>query len=85
MRRGDVAYRVAPIWPSLLAQCMDELGVTQRELMRRTDLPNQTISAAYHGRPGTIETYLKIAEALDVPLAQIQPDHAALVRRVRID
>ena len=85
MTRGDVAYRADTIWPSLLAQCMDDLGITQRELMRRTDLPTQTVSAAYHGRPGLMETYLKIAEALDVPLARIAPEHAALMRRVRID
>lgn len=56
---------------------MAEQGITQRELIRRTGLPIQTVNDAYHGQPGRMETYITIARALDVSLAAIAPDHAA--------
>lgn len=64
-------------FPSLLALHMADLGISQRELQRLTNLPIQTVSSAYHGRPGRIETYVTIAKALGLTLAQIAPHHAA--------
>jgi len=66
-------------FPSPLAAHMEARGMTQRELQRITGLPIQTITSAYHGRPIQLETAIKIAKALHVPLALIAPEHAALL------
>ena len=66
-------------FPSPLAALMESRGITQRELQRLTGLPIQTITSAYHGRPILLETSLKIARALHVPLGEFAPEHAALL------
>jgi transcriptional regulator with XRE-family HTH domain len=71
-------------YPSPLALYLARRGMTQRELMRLTGLPIQTVSAAYHGRPGQLETYLKIRRALGCPLAEIAPQHAAALKDLQL-
>lgn len=71
------SFAVPP--PSRLAAHMETHGITQRELQRITGLPIQTVTSAYHGRPILLETAIKIAKALGVPLALIAPEHAALL------
>lgn len=66
-------------YPSRLAELMAERGLTQRELQRLTGLPIQTVTSAYHSRPIQLETAIKIAKALHVPLDVIAPEHAVLL------
>ena len=59
---------------SPLAITLDELKVSQRELCRRTGLAYQTVTDAYHGRaPVSLETAVKMAKALHVPVYRISP------------
>lgn len=61
---------------SLLAVVLEELDMTQGELHRRSGLSRQTIYDAYHGRPCSVPTWLKISRALNVPLIRLNPDAA---------
>ena len=70
--------------PSRLADLMAERGISQKELQRLTGLPIQTVTSAYHSRPILLETAIKIAKALHVPLDVIAPEHAALLDGVAI-
>lgn len=56
-----------------LAVVLGRLGISQGELARRTGLARQTITEAYHGRPVSPMTQVKIAKALHVPLSMIDP------------
>lgn len=58
---------------SSLAIVLEQLGVSQGLLSRRTGLARQTITAAYHGRPVSPLTMVKIAKALHVPLKTLDP------------
>lgn len=69
-------------YPSPLALYLARRGMSQRQLMRLSGLPIQTVTAAYHGRPGKLETYLKLARCLGCSLAEIAPDHAASLRGI---
>jgi DNA-binding Xre family transcriptional regulator len=65
-----------------LAAILAERGISQYELRRRTLLAMQTISSAYHGRGVSFGSWVKIAKALDVKLADLSPpaeDSAASV------
>jgi len=54
-------------------------GMTHTELSRRSGLSRQTIADAYHSRPVSLETIIKIARALGVPLAPVSPRAAELL------
>jgi transcriptional regulator with XRE-family HTH domain len=56
-----------------LAASLAERGMSQGELMRRTGLAKETVSRAYHGRPVSPTTMIRIAKALDVPLSVLDP------------
>jgi DNA-binding CsgD family transcriptional regulator/DNA-binding Xre family transcriptional regulator len=67
---------------TLLATVLAERGISQDELVRRTGLASRTVSHAYHGRSVSLRTWVKIAMALDVEPAELDPD-ATEGRRVR--
>lgn len=73
------------MWRSNLAVILEQRGISQRELCRRAGLSYQTTLNAYHGRPVSPMTMIKIALTLDVPLAVLDPvaadDLAGLVIR----
>jgi len=56
---------------------LEQLGISQGEVARRTGLARQTVFDAYHGRLVTLDTWVKIAKALQVPLSRISPLAAA--------
>jgi transcriptional regulator with XRE-family HTH domain len=56
-----------------LAAVAGRLGISQNEIARRTGLAYQTVNDAWHGRPCTLGTWVKIAKALHVPLGEIAP------------
>ena len=58
---------------SALAVVLEQLGISQGEVMRRSGLARQTITEAYHGRPVSSLTMVKIAKAIHVPLSDIAP------------
>lgn len=60
-----------------LAALLSKQRMSQGELTRRTGLSKQTVYDAYHGRDVSSYTMAKIAIALNVPLAQLDPDAAA--------
>jgi transcriptional regulator with XRE-family HTH domain len=60
-----------------LAAVLQEQGMSQGELTRRTGLSKQTIWDAFHGRHVSSYTMAKIAIALGVPLSQLDPAAAA--------
>ena len=64
--------------PEILA----ERGMSQGELGRQAGLSRLTVYAAYRGKPVSLETLVKIARALDVPLAEIAPDAAKALEGV---
>lgn len=66
--------------PTPLARTLERLDVTQGALARQTGLTRKTIWDAYHGRPCSAWTWVKIAKALGVPLASIAPDVAEELR-----
>ena len=59
-----------------LAGIMQEQGISQGEVVRRTGLSKPTVMDAYHGREVSPYTLQKIAIALRVPLGDIDPDTA---------
>jgi transcriptional regulator with XRE-family HTH domain len=58
---------------SSLAVVLEQLGISQGEVARRTGLARQTVTEAYHGRPVSPLTMVKIAKAIHVPLKTIDP------------
>jgi DNA-binding Xre family transcriptional regulator len=59
-----------------LAALLAERGISQGELTRRTRLAGRTVSNAYHGRGVSFRTWVKIAKALDVKVAELDPEAA---------
>ena len=57
-----------------LATILTERGISQDDLVRRTGLASRTVLHAYHGRAVSLRTWVKIAMALDVELAGLDPD-----------
>jgi DNA-binding Xre family transcriptional regulator len=57
-----------------LAAILAERGISQYELRRRTLLSLQTISRAYRGSNVSTRTSVKIAKALDVKPAVLDPN-----------
>ncbi|HXJ30396.1 MAG TPA: helix-turn-helix transcriptional regulator [Gemmatimonadales bacterium] len=58
---------------SSLAIVAGRLGISQNEIARRTGLSYQTVNDAWHGRPCTLSTWVKIAKKIPVPLKMIAP------------
>jgi transcriptional regulator with XRE-family HTH domain len=58
---------------SSLAVVLEQLGMSQGEVARRTGLARQTVTEAYHGRTVSPLTMVKIAKAINVPLKTIAP------------
>jgi transcriptional regulator with XRE-family HTH domain len=58
---------------SALAVVLEQLDISQGEVMRRSGLARQTVTDAYHGRPVSPLTMVKIAKAINVPLTTIAP------------
>lgn len=54
----------------------EEKDISLGELCRRTGLARMTVQAADRGEPVSLETKVKLARALDVLLADIDPDAA---------
>lgn len=68
-----------------LAQIMADRHISQGELGRRTGLSRMVIWWAYHDtKPCSIESWVAIARALDVPLSEIAPHQAAKLDGVTI-
>lgn len=63
-----------------LATVLDQLGVSQGELARRSGLVRQTVWDAYHGRPCSLASWVRIAKALGVPLRSVSPEAAEELR-----
>lgn len=58
-------------------------GMSQGELVRRSGLSRMTIWCAFHGKATrSLDTKIKIARALDVPLADLWPDDAKAIEAV---
>jgi transcriptional regulator with XRE-family HTH domain len=56
-----------------LAIILEQRGISQAELRIMTGLARQTVTEAYYGRRVSLETVLRIAEALDVPPKVLDP------------
>lgn len=70
-----MAFAAAAL-PSRLARVLDAFGISQAELASRSGLTRQTVSDAYHGRNVSLETYIRIAVSIHVPLRAISPESA---------
>lgn len=53
------------------------LGLSQNEIQRRTGLSYRTINAAWHGKPCSLGTWVKIAKEMPAALHDIAPLAAA--------
>ena len=73
-----------PRFPNRLADLLVERGLTQTDLCTLSGLSRQTINNAYHGRDNVgLESWIRMAKALGVPLAAIAPaDDVAAVSSV---
>ena len=56
-----------------LAVILEQRGLSQAQLRHRTGLARQTVTEAYYGRAVSLETMVRIARALDVPLKVLDP------------
>lgn len=56
-----------------LAIILEQRGMSQAELRIMTGLARQTVTEMYYGRRTSLETKLKVAKALDVPLKVLDP------------
>lgn len=65
---------------SPLAMVLSDLGLSQGELARRSGLTRQTVWDAYHGRPCSLASWVRIAKALGVPLVSVSPEAADELR-----
>jgi lambda repressor-like predicted transcriptional regulator len=62
---------------SNLAEVAGRLGISQNEISRRSGLAYQTVNDAWHGKPCTLGTWVRIAKAIQAPLGAIAPVAAA--------
>lgn len=68
-----------------VAQILQQRGWSQGELCRRSGVNKMSVWWAFHGtQPVSLENWLKIARALDVPLSEIAPDQADKLRGVAV-
>jgi lambda repressor-like predicted transcriptional regulator len=65
--------------PSRLARVLDAFGISQAELADRSGLTRKTVNDAYHQRPCSHETWIRIAKTIHVPLRTISPETADLL------
>lgn len=66
-----------------LAAVMARRGISQVALARRARVARQTVVDAYYGRSHpTIETWIRLAEVLRVPLKSLAPDAAAALENL---
>lgn len=57
---------------------------TQQELVDCSGVSRVTVWNAYHGRPVSIDTWIRLANALNVAVAEIAPpDVAAIIAAVK--
>lgn len=56
-----------------LAALLEQRGMSQAELRIMTGLARQTVTEMYYGRSVSLETKLKVAKALGVPLKLLDP------------
>lgn len=66
----------------LLKEVRQRRGMPVAELARRARISRNTLYYAEAGEPLGLDTLVKLAAALDVPLAEISPEAAALVAAV---
>lgn len=62
---------------TLLAAVMDARGITQTDLEAISGVSRPTINTAYHGLDVSIDTWIRLAEALGVSVAAIAPTAVA--------
>lgn len=61
-----------------VAEILEQRGWSQGELVRRSGVNRMTVWWAFHGSsPVSLESWIAIAKALEVPLSQIAPEQAA--------
>lgn len=65
---------------SPLATVLADLDVSQGELARRSGLTRRTVWDAYHGRPCSLASWVRIAKALGVPLCTVSREAAEELR-----
>lgn len=65
-----------------IAEILADKGMSQGELARRAGLSRLTVYAAYRGKSVSLDTLVKIARALEVPLAEIAPEAAKALEEV---
>jgi transcriptional regulator with XRE-family HTH domain len=68
--------------PIGIRQLRERRGMPLAELARRADLSRGTLYAAESGQPSRLDTLVRIARELEVPLAEISPDAAKAVQAV---
>jgi transcriptional regulator with XRE-family HTH domain len=67
-----------PLVGSRLAALLAQRGMSQVQLCDRSGVSRQTVSNAYHGnRPVSLETWIRLANALNVSVSEIAPAAAA--------
>lgn len=70
---------------SRLAEILDARGWSQSRLSREAGVNHMTVGWAYHSTADvSLESWVKIARALDVPLSEIAPDQADKLRGVAV-
>lgn len=65
-----------------IRELRERRGMPLAELARRTDLSRGTLYAAESGAPQRLDTLVRIARELEVPLSRISPDAAQAVEAV---
>jgi transcriptional regulator with XRE-family HTH domain len=61
-----------------VAEILGQRGWSQGELVRRSGVNRMTVWWAFHGTSEvSLDSWLKLARALEVPLSEIAPDQAA--------
>lgn len=62
---------------SRFAEYLWRHGIKQTELAARSGISRQPISNAYAGRPVSLDVWIRLANALNVSVAEIAPAEAA--------
>lgn len=63
--------------PTRLARLLFERGLRHNDVCERSGVARQTLSTAVNGRPVTLDTWIRLAEALGVSVAEIAPPEDA--------
>ncbi len=69
-----------------LAEILDKRGWSQGRLVRESGVNRMSVWWAFHGGPSTVslDSWVAIAKALNVPLSEIAPDQADKLRGVAV-